>query len=60
MNPFSSEYPNGLMSVKSKSESIQNVTMFNIPYIYIFLESLDASCMQRFFNNSSVGTLSYD
>ena len=37
---FSSEYQNSLMSLKSKSQSTQNVKMFNI----FSLESLDASC----------------
>ena len=46
--------PHGLMSVKSKSESIQNVTMFNI----FLLESLDASCKDYLI--SCVRTLSYD
>ena len=54
MNLFSSKYQNGLMSVKSKSESIQNVKMFNI----FLLESLDASCKDYLI--SSVGTLLYD
>ena len=42
------------MSVKSKSESIQNVKMFNI----FSLESLDASCKDCLISN--MGTLSYD
>ena len=42
------------MFVKSNSESIQNVKMFNI----FSLESLDASCKDYLI--SSVGMLSYD
>ena len=52
MHLFSSEYQNDLMSVKSKSESIQNVKMFNT----FLLESIDASCKDYLI--SSVGTLS--
>ena len=46
------------MTVKSKSQSIQNVRMFNI----FLLESLDASCKAYLISLeiSSVGTLSYD
>ena len=51
---FSSEYQNGLMSVKSKSESIQNVKIFNI----FLLASLDPSCKDYLI--SSGGNLSYD
>ena len=54
MRLFSCEYQNGLMSVKSKSESIQNVKMFHI----FLLESLDASCKDYLI--SSVETLLYD
>ena len=42
------------MPVKSKSECIQKVKMFDI----FLLESLDASCKDYVI--SSVGTLSYD
>ena len=47
------------MSVKSKSESIQNVKMFNI----FLLESIDASCKAYLISleiGSVQGTLSYD
>ena len=46
------------MSVKSKSESIQNVKMFNI----FLLESIDASYKAYLISLEigSVGTLSYD
>ena len=52
MHLFPSEYQNDLMSVKSKSESIQNVKMFNI----FLLEGIDASCKDYLI--SSEGTLS--